>query len=504
MKTDVVIIGGGVVGSAIAYELAKFDLDIVLVEKEDDVAMGTSKANSGIIHAGYNAQAGTLKGELNVKANPKFDQLCADLKVPFKRIGSLVVGFSEEDLAVLEQEKQNGEQLGVPGLEIISGEQLFELEPNLNPKAKYALYAPTAGIISPYELTIALADIAVINGVKILLETEVIEIISDNQKISGVKTNKGMIEAKIVINAAGVHADEVAAMAQESFKITPRKGEYHLLDKKWGSFVNHVLFPVPKKDSKGILVTPTAHGNLLMGPNSHDVEDKTDLSVTKAGLDEVYQGVRKLVPALNRRDVIASFSGQRAVAGEDFIIGRSQQIKGLINAVGIQSPGLSAAPAIGELVAELVQEVSREIRLEVALKADFCAILLKSFQLATAYDSGSLADWQQVVEADPEYGEIICRCEKVTKGEILDAIRRPLPARTLDAVKRRTRSGMGRCQGGFCGPKVVEIIAEELGILPLQVTKKGSGSEILVRKTKDLNQLMSNQDESKAGASNNA
>ncbi len=435
--------------------------------------MGTSKANSGIIHAGYNAEAGTFKRELNVKANPKFDKICNDLKVPFKRIGSMVIGFTEEDLEVLKAEKQNGEKMGIEGMEIVECERLFEMEPNLNPEAKYALYAPTDGIISPYEFTIALADNAVVNGAKVLLETEVVDIKMDEEKILGVETTKGFIEAKIIINAAGVYADKIGAMSGESFKVIPRKGEYHLLDKKWGSVVNHVLFPVSNKKSKGILVTPTVHGNLLFGPNSNEITDKEDLSVTKAGMDEIYEGVRKIIPSINRRDVIASFSGLRATAGEDFIIETSKKTKGLINVVGIQSPGLSAAPAIAEMVVDLVKEVSSDISMEMSLKDNFQETLPELHHLADNLDS--MDSWEKLVKINPAYGEIICRCEKVTKGEILEAIRRPVPAKTLDAIKRRTRSGMGRCQGGFCGTKVVEIIAEELGVSPLKVTKKGSG-----------------------------
>lgn len=490
MKADIVIIGGGVTGSAIARELARYNLNIVLLEKEDDVAMGTSKANSGIIHAGYNADARTLKGKLNVKANPMFDKLTDDLKVPFKRIGSLVIGFNEKDLQVLKREKENGERLGVKGLEIIQGERLFVIEPNLNPDAKYALYAPTAGIISTYEFTIALADNAVINGVKVLLETEVVDLVAEGSKITGVKTNRGEIKTQVVINAAGLYSDKIAAMSgDDSINIRPRKGEYHLLDKNWGNFVNHVLFPIPSKVSKGILVTPTTHGNLLLGPNSQDVDERNDPATTVSGLDEVYSGARKLVPGLSRSDVITSFSGLRAVAeDEDFIIGPSNKVRGLIHVAGIQSPGLTSAPAIAELVVELVKEALGEVApgKEIHLKEDFQETLPTPVIFNKDYETGNLEGWQKLVKEDPDYGEVICRCERVTKGEIIRAIHRPVPARSLDAIKRRTRAGAGRCQGGFCGPRVVEILSKELGISPLEVTKKGAGSEILKARSKEL------------------
>lgn len=485
-KTDILIIGGGVTGSAIARELSRYNLDISLVEKESDVAVGTSKANSGIIHAGYNAAASSLKGKLNSRANPMFDKLCSDLQVPFKRIGSLVIAFNSDDLKILKFEKENGEKMGVRGLEIVSGDRLFEMEPHLNPDAQYALYAPTAGIVSSYEFTIALADNAVLNGVKVMLETEVTDIIIDNDQIKGVKTSKGIIYCSLLINAAGLWTDDIAKMAgHNNMKIKPRKGEYHLYDKSWGNIVNHVLFPTPAKSSKGILVTPTVHGNLMIGPNSDEVDDKEDLTTTSVGLNKVFAGAKRLIPGLSKRDIITSFSGLRACEESgDFIIGSSSQIKGLINVAGIQSPGLSSAPAIAEMVVDMIRDISQEndTGFEMLLKEDFKEKLPERY----VFNDYNYDSWQQIVDSTPDYGEIICRCEQVTKGEIVNAIHRPIPARTLDAVKRRTRAGTGRCQGGFCGPRVLDIIADELEISPLEVTKKGRGSEILEGKTKDI------------------
>ena len=488
MKADVVIIGGGVIGASIARELSRYSLNIVLIEKEDDVAMGTSKGNSGIIHAGYNADFRTLKGRLNIKSNPRFDELCQDLKVCFKRIGSLVVGFSGEDLKRLRELKKNGEKNGIKYLEIITGNKLFELEPNLNPQAKYALYAPSAGIISPYKFTIALVDNAVINGVKVLLETEAKDIRIKERQVCGVITNKGLIETRTIINAAGLHADEIAKAVGDNFKINPLKGEYQLFDKQWGNLVNHILFPIPTKLSKGILVAPTVHDNLLIGPNSYWVKEKDDPATTRAGIKEVYEGAKKLIPHLPHQDLINSFAGLRADIKErdDFIIEASKKIKGFINVAGIESPGLSSAPAIAEMVSDILKEVIKEIspRLKLNHKSDFIETLADQPKFADYLDK--TGKWQEIVKKDADYGEIICRCEKVSRGEILRAIHQPVPARSLDAIKRRTRAGMGRCQGGFCGPKVLKILSEELKISPLRITKKGLGSEVLKTETKDM------------------
>jgi len=488
MKADVVIVGGGVIGASIARELSRFNINIILLEKEDDVAMGTSKGNSGIIHAGYNADFKTLKGQLNIKSNSRFDKLCRGLKVRFKRIGSLVVGFNGEDLKKLRELKENGEKNGINNLEIIRGPKLFKSEPNLNSQAKYALYAPSAGIISPYKFTIALADNAVINGVKVLLETEAKDIRIKEKQVYGVVTNRGLIETRVIINAAGLYADEIAKTAGDSFKISPLKGEYHLFDKQWGNLVNHIIFPIPTKLSKGILVTPTVHGNLLIGPNSCRVKEKDDLATTGAGTQEVYEGARKLIPHLPQQDLINSFAGLRAdIEGrDDFVIEASKKIRGFINVAGIESPGLSSAPAIAEMVSNILKEVVKEIspQLELNYQDDFVETLPEQPKFADYLDK--VEEWQEIVEKDADYGEIICRCEKVSKGEMLEAIRQPVPARSLDAIKRRIRAGMGRCQGGFCSPKVLKILSEELKISPLSITKKGKGSEILKTKTKDM------------------
>ncbi|MFW5998358.1 MAG: NAD(P)/FAD-dependent oxidoreductase [Halanaerobiaceae bacterium] len=502
METDILIIGGGVTGTAIARELSRYNLDIVLVEKDADIATGTSKANSGIIHAGYNASPDTVKGVMNIKSHSRFDKICDDLKVPFARIGSMVVGFNNNDLKKLKKKKKNGEKQGVKDLEIIDKDKLFKLEPNLNKKAKYALLAPTAGIISPFELAIAFADNAVVNGVRVLLNTKVNNIKFKNGILKKVETSKKDIKPKLVINAAGLYADKIANMGGDNIKITPRKGEYFLFDKEYNNLVNHVLFPMPSKKSKGILVTPTIHGNLMIGPNANWQEDKNDKSTTETGLKEVVNGAKKLIPDLPGNGVINSFAGLRAAAeGEDFIIGFSKSSNQLINVAGIQSPGLSSAPAIAEKVVELVKYYYKDSDNIYLNKKDNFIEELPSYPRFSEYE-GKEEDWQDVFTEDHNYGEIICRCESVTRGEIIKTINRPVPATTVDAVKRRTRAGMGRCQGGFCGPRVVEIISEELNISPLEVTKKGGNSRILKARTKELIDTKNNIFRKKAGDNN--
>jgi glycerol-3-phosphate dehydrogenase len=484
---QIIIIGAGVIGSAIARELARYDVDILLIEKETDVADGTSKANSGIIHAGYNADAETLKGRMNVKSNPAYDKLCKDLKVPFKRNGSLVVGFSEEDLKDLKKKKANGEKNGIEGLEIIGQTELFEKEPNINKEAKYALYAPTAGIISPYELTIGYADNAVRNGAEVLLDTKVTDLLIEDDEIKGVFTDRGEYRADLIINAAGLYSDKIAAMAGDQFEIHPRKGEYHLFDKVHGDIVNHTLFPMPTETSKGILVLPTVHGNLLIGPNANRIDDKDDVSTTSDGLAEVFNGAHRLIPSIPEKGVITSFSGLRAsLASEDFHIDFSEHTKGLINLIGIQSPGLSSAPGIAEKVTEMVKQFSQNNNYKLNRTENFQETNPEYPHYHHYEENDEVEKWQEVVEQDKNYGEIICRCEHVSRGEIIDAINRPVPARTVDAIKRRTRASSGRCQAGFCGPRILEILSNHLKIDPLEVTKRGKNSKILKARSKEI------------------
>ncbi|OAA91428.1 L-2-hydroxyglutarate oxidase LhgO [Clostridium ljungdahlii] len=473
---DVTIIGAGVVGSAIARELCRYKLNICVVEKDSDVGNGTSKANSGIVHAGFDAEPNTLKSKLNVIGNSMFDKLSKELDFTFKKVGSLVLCFNKSEVKNLERLKQQGIVNGVPDLEIIDGDKVREVEPNISKKAVAALYAPTGGIICPYEMTIALAENAAVNGVKFKLNTRVISL-KKSRGFYIIETNRESIETKLIINAAGLFSDEINNMISAGkIKIVPRKGEYCLFDKAAEHAVSMTVFQLPTKNGKGVLVTPTIDGNLLIGPDAEDIEDKTDLTTTSRGIDFVLSKAALSVNKLKMTQIITSFSGLRAHSLEgDFIIGEAEDAENFINAAGIESPGLTSSPAIAEMVRDIV--VSK-LKPEKNDKFNPMRKGIPKFREMTNEER------KRMIASNPKYGKIICRCETVTEGEILDAIRRPLGARTLDAVKRRTRSGMGRCQSGFCLPRVVEILARELKISPQEVTKFGNHSNILVGKDK--------------------
>ncbi len=473
---DVVIIGGGVIGAAVARTLSRFRLLVVLIEKESDLAMGASGANSGIVHAGYDPLPDSNKASLCVRGNRMMENLCDELEVPFKRTGSLVVGYSDDDLRVLEELLARGRLNGLAGLEILNQARLMTMEPNLSPQARYALYAPQAGIVCPYTLTIALAENAVQNGVTVQCGTRACGIRSEKGRVKGVVTSRGLIPCRYVVNAAGVWSDEVAKWAgSASHTILPYRGEYCLLDKKRGDLVRRVLFPIPGEKTKGILVAPTVSGNILLGPNRRLVEDREDRATTDEGIDEVLTGVKKLVPGINEKDVITSFAGIRAVSDSgEFVIGPTD-LQGFINVGGIQSPGLTAAPAIAEMVKNILQEEG----LRLVKKPGYVPRRKGIFNFAVA----SMEERQSQIAKNPRFGEVVCRCETVTAGEIVAAINSPVGAGTLDAVKRRTRSGMGRCQGGFCGFRIAEIISSELGIPVDKITKNGPGSELVRSRT---------------------
>ncbi|HEY8499649.1 MAG TPA: NAD(P)/FAD-dependent oxidoreductase [Clostridia bacterium] len=474
---DVVVAGAGVTGAFIARELSKYRLSVLVIEKEPDVAMGSSKANSAIIHAGYDAVPGTLKAVLNVRGNKMMKRISEELDVPFKMIGSLVLCFSEEDLPKLEELKIRGIENGVEGLEIIGADRLREIEPNISHNAVAALYAPSAGIICPYELTLHAMENAVENGAELKLECELTGISYDGT-VFHLETTKGPIECRYLVNAAGLYSDTVAEMAGDhSFRIKPRKGEYVLFDKTYGSLVNRVIFQLPTAKGKGILVTPTVDGNLLIGPNAEDIQDKADKATTSRGLSEVINIGKLSVISLDTRRVITSFAGLRAIGSTgDFIIRPSSINEKLIHAAGIESPGLTSAPAIGEMVADLLKKSG----LILEEKPDFCP----SIEKYTPSRNMSEAQWNEAVKKDPAHGRIVCRCEKVTEADVVSSIRRTIGARNVDAVKRRTRAGMGRCQGGFCSPRIVEILSKELGISFEEVTKSSGKSVFLLGKTK--------------------
>lgn len=472
---DVAIIGAGIVGTSIARDLSKFNLKVLLIDKEIEVGNGTTKANSAIIHAGYDALPGTLKAKLNVEGNAMFDTICNELSVPFKRIGSLVIAFSDKEMETVHELYDRGVQNGVKDMEIIGEAALKAIEPHISDNAKGALYAKTAGIISPYELCIAQAENSVENGVKLMLGSEV-KNIQRLKDVFLISTDSGQISTRFIVNAAGLFADEINDMlGGKKFRIVPRKGEYCLFDRSQGYLTSHVVFQVPNKLGKGILVTPTVHGNLLIGPTAVNVEDKNDLSTTVDGLETVVNAARKSVPGFNIREVITSFTGIRASCeGGDFII--NSPASRTINAAAIDSPGLSAAPAISKMVIEMLKD--QGLVLEPKEFNPIRRIKKRFAEMDNAERSAAIAE-------NPLYGRVICRCEMVTEGEIVDAIKGPAGARTVDGVKRRVRAGMGRCQGGFCMPRVVEILSRELGIPYLNVVKGSKTGFIFTGKIKD-------------------
>lgn len=481
---DVAIIGAGVTGSAIARELSRYQASICVIEREEDVCNGTSKANSAIIHAGFDATPGSLKAKLNVRGNYLMDALSEELDIPFKRNGSLVVCTADQNRADLQALVKKGEKNGVLGLRIVEREELLSMEPNLSDDVTCALLAPTGGIVCPFHMTMAFAENACTNGVSFFLNTEVTSIQkeADGYTIDTRRTDSGnskRIAAKIVINAAGVYADVFNNMVSEhKIHITARKGEYCLLDKDAGAHVSHTIFQLPTAMGKGVLVTPTVHGNLLVGPTAVDVKNKEALNTTSDGLDSLGHRASLSVKNVPMRQVITSFAGLRAHEdGDDFVIGEALDAKGFINAAGIESPGLSSAPAIGEMVADLVKE-----RLSLAEKSDFVPTrkgILNPQEL-------SMAERNRLIAEHPEYGNIICRCEMISEGEIMDAIHRPLGARSLDGVKRRTRAGMGRCQAGFCSPRTMEILQREVPMSIFDITKNGVSGNIVIGVNKEI------------------
>ena len=474
---DVIIIGAGVSGSAVARELSRYRIKVCVLEKEEDVCCGTSKANSGIVHAGYDAAEGSLMAKLNVRGNEMMDALARDLDIPFKRTGSLVICLHEEDQPQLQTLYERGGRNGVPGLRILGREELKDMEPDISDEACAALYAPTAGIICPFELNIAMAENAAMNGVEFRFNTEVQDLKS-TEKGWEIYTSQGVCETRYVVNAAGVYADVFHNMVSKNkIHITPRRGDYCLLDKSAGSHVGRTIFALPGKYGKGVLITPTVHGNLLVGPTAVDIEDKEGTNTTKEGLDEIIKKAGMNIKNLPMRQVITSFAGLRAHEdGHEFIIGEVKDARGFIDCAGIESPGLTSSPAIGEMVGNLIRD-----KMNLEEKEDFISIRKGVLNPNTL-------DREQrnfLIQEKPEYGNIVCRCEMITEGEIIDAIQRPLGARSLDGVKRRTRAGMGRCQTGFCSPKTMEVLARELHIPISEVTKSGGNSGIIRGRNKD-------------------
>lgn len=474
---DVAVVGGGVVGGGVLRELTKYRLSVCLLEKENDVAMGQSRANSGIVHAGFDAVPGTLKAKFNAAGNRMMRAYAEELGVKYKNNGSLVVAFSEEEFETLSVLKARGEENGVPDLRILSAKELREKEPNISREALGALYAPTGGIVCPYGLTIASIGNAMDNGAELYLNFEAVKIEKSQDGFTVGSADGREIACKLLINCAGYGSGKIAKLAgDDSVKIGGRRGEYILLDRESGNFVSHTLFFAPTKLGKGILVSPTVDGNLLLGPTAEEISEN-DVSTSTAGLASVLEKAKKMCPAVPVHNVITSFAGVRAYSDRhDFIIEESEAVEGLIHCAGIESPGLTACPAIAEyVVGELVKR-----RLPLQKNETFCGRRKPEFY----FQNLSAEEKNKIIAEDPAYGRIVCRCEQITEGEIVSAIRENPPARSVDAVKRRTRAGMGRCQGGFCQPQVAEILARELEIPLEQVRKSGEGSELVTGVTK--------------------
>ncbi len=477
MIYDVIIIGAGVTGSAVARELSKYNTNVCVIEKGEDVCSGTSKANSAIIHAGYDCQPGSVMAKMNVRGNAMMGDLAKDLDIPFERNGSLVICIYEEEFGGIKELYERGLKNGVPDLKILNHDECLAIEPNVTDKVVGALYAPTAGIICPFKLNIALAENANVNGVDFRFNTEAEDLKCDENGIWHIRTNNGEYLTRYVVNAAGVYADKFHNMVSNNkIHIRPRRGDYLLLDKTTGGFVKHTIFPQPTKFGKGILVAPTIHGNTLAGPTAIDLDDKEAISTTQDGLDQVIEKATMSVKNLPLRQVITSFAGLRAHEdNHEFILGEVEDAPHFIDCAGIESPGLSSCPAIGEYIGNLLRD-------KMGLEEKEHWISTRKDVVATA--DLSIEERNELIKKNPAYGTIICRCESITEGEILDAIHRPLGARSLDGVKRRTRAGMGRCQAGFCSPRVMEILHRELGIPMEQIKKNDIGSEIVLERTK--------------------
>lgn len=474
---DVAIIGAGVVGGMIARELSKYNLSVTLLEALSDVALGATRANSAIVHAGFDAKEGTLKALLNVRGSKMMGDVCRKLGVKYINNGSLVVGFTDEDKQTLADLKVRGEKNGVEGLELLSREEILKIEKNIGEGVTCALHAPTGAIVCPYELCIAAVGNAMDNGVDLRLNFKVVKITDNGSAYELVSASGETVEAKYVVNCAGVYSDEIAALVgDKSFDVHPRRGEYMLLDKECGNLVSHTIFRCPSKMGKGILVSPTVDGNLLLGPTAEDIDDKSDVSTTAKGLAAVRRSATEQVAGINFGKVITSFTGLRSVGSTgDFIINSPKPR--FVNCAGIESPGLSSAPAIAPYVADMLSDMG----LKLNEKPDFNP----NRRPAHYFRELTVDEKNAIIAEHPEYAHVICRCETVTEGEILEAIKTNPRPTDLDGVKRRTRATMGRCQGGFCTPYIVELLAREMNCDYTDVTKFGGESRINVGRTKE-------------------
>ncbi|HUX11458.1 MAG TPA: NAD(P)/FAD-dependent oxidoreductase [Spirochaetia bacterium] len=484
---DIAIIGAGIVGVMLARTLARYRLSVVVVEKEADVGMGQSTSNSAILHSGHDPVPGSVKARMNKNGNALWRELARDLNVELLDTGAMIVAIGAEEQRNLRTLYERAKENRIEGVEIWSREQCLEREPRLSPDCSGGLWTPTAAVIDAFEAVVATAENAAMNGVEFLLNTEVREMIVNDGRLEAVRTNNGEIRARWFVNSAGVHADEIMHMAGDrpEFHISARRGEYFLFDPAKLNIAN-VVFPVPSEAGKGVLVATTSHGNTLVGPNALVTDDKDDTSVTRAGMHEILVSSARLVPSLSPRDIIATFAGVRATGNyrpdgvnRDFLIEISKTVGGLINLGGIESPGFVSSPAIAEEVVRLLAEEGNE---KLIGNPGFKPVRPAHVRFAGLDHDERAA----LIRKNPFYGRIVCRCQEVTEGEIVDAIHSPVPAVTYDAIKRRTWAGTGRCQGSFDYPRIMEILSRELNIPMTEITKRGPGSVFLYRKTKDV------------------
>ena len=469
--SDVLIIGAGITGCSVARELSRYRARVTVIDRGNDVASGATKANSGIVHAGYDAKPGSLKARYNVAGASMYPDLCASLGVPYRRSGALIVAFSQEDRKTLQMLLERGIANGVKDMAILEKDQVLALEPNLNPEIVCALSVPGSGLVSPYELAFALADDAAVNGVqfRFLEEVSAVEKTEDGFRVV---TGENEYRCRAVVNCAGASAAFIhQQLTGEALRMIHRRGQYYLLDRTASGLFSQTIFQCPSVMGKGVLVSPTVHGNLLLGPTAEDIDDPLDTATTQSGLDDILKAARKTWPGLSTRANITNFSGVRAhLETDDFIVGPAEGCPGAFEAAGIESPGLSSAPAIGlDLAGQIAAYLGAE------KKASLAAYPMPPKPFHNMTDAERAAACEQ----DPAYGTVICRCEVVTEAEIRAAIRRPVGAHTIDGVKRRTRAGMGRCQGGFCLPRVAAILSEELGIPLEEVRKEQPGSYLV-------------------------
>lgn len=475
---DVVIIGAGIVGSFIAHSLSKKECRVLVLDKNADVADGATMANSAIVHSGHDPKPDTLKEKLNVRGNRMYPAVCKELGVSYLPVGAFVAATDDVESSTLQMLYQQAVERDIPA-KILSGEEARKLEPNLSDAITQVLDLPTTGIIYPWEVAIALMEEAVLNGAHLKLE-EAVTGIEKQEEVFSIHTSKGCYQSKYVVNAAGVYADDIYQMVldtlgiqeKKEFSVKPRRGEYYVLDKMKEPLVSRVIYPVPGPSGKGVLVVPTTHGNILLGPNAENIEDKEAVNTTADALSYVKQNVCKTVKNIPFDKVIRTFAGLRPSSDvNDFVIEESKEVSGFVNVAGIESPGLASAPAIAEYVCETVMKEAFSF----PLKEEF----VRRVPLKCLRDMSD-EEKNKLVKENPDYGQIICRCEQVSKGEIIDAIRRPVGAKTVKGVKKRVRPGMGRCQGGFCEPAVVDILAKELNVSPLEVRLAGEKSVMLM------------------------